>query len=85
MANEGDHRVKCVSYRFDVPRKGKFSVDKAKALGLPVIYWSVLQKGEKVEYEGKHILRIWSLARSERGSVYHSVRIQDPLILWLIL
>ncbi len=44
MANEGDHRVKCVSYRFDVPRKGKFSVDKAKALGLPVIYWSVLQK-----------------------------------------
>lgn len=52
-ANEGDHRVKCISYRFDVPRKGKFSVEKAKAIGLPVIYWSVLQKGDTVEYEGK--------------------------------
>ncbi len=67
MANEGDHRVKCVSYRFDVPRKGKFSVDKAKALGLPVIYWSVLQKGEKVEYEGKTYTADMVLGEERKG------------------
>lgn len=51
--NEGDHRIKCLAYRFDIKRKGKFSVDKAQTLGLPVRLWSVLQKEGSAEYEGK--------------------------------
>ena len=50
---EGDHRIKCLGYRFDIPRKGKFSVEKAQALGLPVKAWSILQKGGEFEMDGK--------------------------------
>lgn len=50
---ECDHRIKCFAYRFDVPRKGKFSIEKAQQLGLPVKMWSILQRGENVEYEGR--------------------------------
>lgn len=47
------HKVTCYGYNFVLDRAGKFDVEKAKALGLPVQYWSRLQKGEAVEYEGK--------------------------------
>ena len=33
--------------------QGKFDAEAAKGLGLPVQYWSRLQNGETVEYEGK--------------------------------
>ena len=33
-------------------RAGKFDVEKAKTLGLPVQLWGVLQKGGSVEFEG---------------------------------
>ena len=48
-----DHRVTCYGYNILIPRIGKFSVENAKELGLPVMYWNRLQKGETVEYEGK--------------------------------
>ena len=66
-ANEGDHRVKCLSYRFDVPRKGKFSVERAKEMELPVKYWSVLQNGNTVEYEGKTFTPEMVLGEARRG------------------
>lgn len=66
-ANPGNHRVKCISYRFDVRRKGKFSVDKAKALGLPVNLWSVLQKGGTVELDGKIYTSDMVLGEERRG------------------
>ncbi len=48
-----DHKIPCYGYRIDVKRAGKFNVEKAKALNIPVKLWSVLQKQESVEYEGK--------------------------------
>lgn len=48
-----NHNVTCYGYSVALSRKGKFQVEKAKALELPVRFWSVLQKGEEVEYEGK--------------------------------
>ena len=36
-----------------IPRAGKFDVNAAKALGLPVQFWNPLQKGQTVEYEGE--------------------------------
>ena len=47
-----NHKVTCYGYSILVDRAGKFDADKAKALGLPVQYWGLLQKGEAVEYEG---------------------------------
>ncbi|MBQ1604213.1 MAG: ribonuclease Z, partial [Lachnospiraceae bacterium] len=47
------HNITCYGYTIDIPRAGKFSVDAAKSLGLPVQTWSLLQKGNNVEFEGK--------------------------------
>lgn len=43
------HRVPCLAYSFSLPRQGKFDAAKAKALGIPVDYWSHLQKGEIIK------------------------------------
>ena len=45
-----NHRVTCYGYTVEVDRSGKFDVKRAKALDLPVQYWSHLQKGETVKY-----------------------------------
>ena len=48
-----NHNVVCYGYSVEIPRAGKFQVDAARALGLPVQLWNPLQKGQTVEYEGK--------------------------------
>lgn len=50
---KAEHSVECVSYRFDIIRPGKFDVRAAMKLDLPRVYWSQLQKGECVEFNGK--------------------------------
>ncbi len=47
------HNVTCYGYTIDIPRAGRFSVEAAKELGLPVQLWNPLQKGNTIEYEGK--------------------------------
>ncbi len=47
------HNVICYGYAIEIPRGGKFDVEAAKELGLPVQLWNPLQKGNPVEYEGK--------------------------------
>ena len=39
------HRVKSLGYRLELPRAGKFSPEQARALGVPVQQWKLLQKG----------------------------------------
>lgn len=48
-----NHRVTCYGYSIMLDRAGKFDAVRAGELGLPVKYWSMLQKGENIEYEGK--------------------------------
>lgn len=48
-----NHSVTCYGYNIIIPRGGKFSVERAKALGIPVNLWNPLQKGNIVEYEGE--------------------------------
>lgn len=50
-----DHDMPCLSYRFDLPRAPQFQPERAKALGLPVQMWKLLQKGQTVEWEGRTI------------------------------
>ena len=47
------HAIPTSGYAVEIPRAGRFQVERAQALGLPVTYWSRLQKGETVEFEGE--------------------------------
>jgi ribonuclease Z len=47
------HNVLCYGYTIEIPRDGRFDVEAAKALGLPVQTWNQLQKGNVIMYEGK--------------------------------
>ena len=48
-----NHNVTCYGYAIEIPRAGKFDVERAKELGLPVRLWNPLQKGKQVEWEGE--------------------------------
>ena len=50
-----DHGVPCLGYRFDLHRQRRFDPDKARACGIPMPMWGLLQKGEPVEIGG----RVW--------------------------
>ncbi|MBQ8189672.1 MAG: ribonuclease Z [Lachnospiraceae bacterium] len=44
-----NHNVVCYGYSLVVERKGKFQVERAKELGIPVNCWNRLQHGQTVE------------------------------------
>ncbi|MCR4693974.1 MAG: ribonuclease Z [Pseudobutyrivibrio sp.] len=48
-----NHNVICYGYTIDIPRAGRFDVEAAKSLGLPVNMWNPLQKGKTIDFEGK--------------------------------
>ncbi len=62
-----NHRVTCYGYSLVLERAGKFDVAKAKELGLPVQYWSHLQKGETIEYEGKEYISSMVMGEARKG------------------
>lgn len=47
------HSIPCYGYRLSIPRKGKFSVERAEKQGIPLRCWNRLQHGETVEWEGR--------------------------------
>lgn len=47
------HWIPCYAYSLEVSRRGKFNVDKARELGIPIKYWSLLQSGRRLELEGR--------------------------------
>lgn len=47
-----NHNVTCYGYTIEIPRAGKFSVERARALGLPLPCWNKLQKGQTLEIDG---------------------------------
>jgi ribonuclease Z len=55
-AARADHDVACLGYRLDLFRVPEFHPEKAKALGLPVNFWKLLQRGQTVEHEGRTVL-----------------------------
>lgn len=44
-----DHRIPCLAYRVGVDRARRFDPERARALGVPMNQWSVLQRGQPVE------------------------------------
>ena len=61
------HRVKSIGYRLELPRAGKFSPERARALGVPVPQWKLLQKGQTVTVEGRTIQPAEVLGPPRRG------------------
>jgi len=43
-----NHAIPCIGYSIDIPRAGKFDINRAKERGIPLQYWSILQRGEAV-------------------------------------
>lgn len=48
-----DHGMPCLGYRLHLPRPAAFDPVKARALGVPLPLWKLLQKGETVEADGQ--------------------------------
>ena len=62
-----NHKVTCYGYAVSIPRAGKFDVEAARALGLPVQLWNPLQKGQTVDYEGRTYTPDMVMGPARRG------------------
>lgn len=62
-----NHKITCYAYNVQVKRAGRFDVARANALDIPKKYWSILQKGETVEYEGRSYTPDMVLGEARRG------------------
>ncbi|MDO5154577.1 MAG: ribonuclease Z [Eubacteriales bacterium] len=49
-----NHNITCYGYSFELERAGRFDAERAKEKGIPVSFWSRLQKGEVIE-EGENV------------------------------
>jgi len=63
----GDHAIPCLSYGIEINRAGKFDVQRAKDAGIPVQFWSRLQKGETIELDGSIYTTDMVLGEKRRG------------------
>jgi len=50
-----DHMIPCMAYSFEIKRAGKFDTERAEEQRIPKELWSILQKGNTVEWEGKQL------------------------------
>lgn len=62
-----NHNISCYGYTVEIERAGKFMIEKARSLGLPVQMWGRLQKGETVEFEGNSFLPQMVLGPPRKG------------------
>ena len=61
------HRVPSQGYAFTLDRAGRFLADQARALGVPVPLWRALQRGQRVEFDGRVIEPSEVLGPARRG------------------
>lgn len=62
-----NHKVTCYGYSVEIERAGLFDVQKAVAADIPKMYWSKLQKGEIMEYEGRTLTPDMVLGDPRKG------------------
>ena len=61
------HTMHCCGYRLHLPRIGKFDAERAKAAGIPVKAWGLLQKQETVCLDGVTYHQSQVLGAPRRG------------------
>ena len=62
-----NHNVTCYGYSIRILRTGRFDVERAKAQEIPQKFWSRLQKGEEIEFEGRLLRPDMVLGPDRRG------------------
>ena len=62
-----NHNVVCYGYAISIPRAGRFDVERAKAMEIPMKMWSRLQKGESIEAAGRVYTPDMVLGPARRG------------------
>lgn len=62
-----DHMIPCLAYCFEISRSGKFDVKRAEEQGIPKEFWSILQKGNPVDYNGRKLAPEMVLGPPRKG------------------
>ena len=62
-----NHNVVCYGYSIEIPRGGRFDVERAKTQEIPQKFWSRLQKGETIQFEGRALTPDMVLGPARRG------------------
>lgn len=62
-----EHRVSSQGYVFTLGRAGKFNPERAKAIGVPMNQWGLLQKGQSVQVGDELILPEQVLGEPRKG------------------
>lgn len=78
-----EHTLPCLGYSIEIKRRKKFNRDKAKINNIPMKLWSILQKGQSVEFNGKTFVPEMVLGDERKGikiCYVTDTRPIDPLI-----
>lgn len=62
-----EHSSQCLGYKLYIPRSPKFNPQKAKEYKIPIEYWTRLQNGEDIVYEGKEFSHKMVLGEERKG------------------
>ncbi len=62
-----NHNVLCYGYSVKLNRQGRFLVEKAMENDIPKQYWSRLQKGEEIEFDGRLLTPDMVLGEQRKG------------------
>ena len=62
-----NHNVLCYGYTIQIPRKGRFDVERARVQQIPQKFWNRLQKGETIPYDGRILTPDMVLGPDRRG------------------
>lgn len=62
-----NHGIPCCGYRLHLPRQAAFDPDQARALGVPLHLWRILQQGECVSVEDRVVSPADVLGAPRRG------------------
>ena len=61
------HNVTCYGYTLTIGRAGRFDAERAKEQNIPLPFWSRLQKGEEIEWEGRTLTPDMVLGPTRKG------------------
>lgn len=73
-----EHSSQCLGYKIYVPRSPKFNPQKAIEYDIPVKYWSILQSGREVEYNGRIFKANMVLGEEREGLTFSYVTDSRP-------
>ena len=62
-----EHTLPCLGYSIEIKRRKKFDKDKAKINEVPMKLWSILQKGESIEFNGRTFVPEMVLGDERKG------------------